>query len=52
MKIIYIHIEITAREYYPKLILSYLAAKAGYLVILGDVLKFFSKIQIIAEYFI
>lgn len=43
MKIIYIHIEVTAREYLPKLLLSYLAAKKGYVVILGDILKFFSK---------
>ena len=41
MKIIYIHIEITAREYYSKLLLSYFAAKEGYTVILGDIIRFF-----------
>ena len=41
MKIIYIHIEITAREYYSKLLLSYFAAKEGYTVIIGDILRFF-----------
>ena len=41
MKIIYIHIEITAREYYSKLLLSYFAAKEGYTVILGDIMRFF-----------
>lgn len=42
MKLIYITIEVTAREYYPKLLLSYLAAKKGYTVVLGDISKFFS----------
>lgn len=41
MKIIYIHIEVTAREYYSKLLLSYFAAKEGYTVIIGDILRFF-----------
>lgn len=41
MKIIYIHIEVTAREYYSKLLLSYFAAKEGYTIIIGDILRFF-----------
>ena len=47
MKIIYIHIEITAREYYSKFLLSYFAAKEGYTVILGDIMRFLNIIPAI-----
>ena len=41
MKLLFIHIEITKREYYSKLLLSYLAAKNGFTVIMGDILNLF-----------
>lgn len=41
MKLLFVHIEITKREYYSKLLLSYLAAKNGFTVIIGDILNLF-----------
>jgi surface carbohydrate biosynthesis protein len=45
MKVIYIHIEITKREYLSKILLSFFAARLGFTVIMGDILYLFSKMR-------
>ena len=40
MKVIYIHIETSKRDYLSRLLLSFFATRMGFKVLLGDVLSF------------
>lgn len=45
MKVIYIHIETSKRDYLSRLLLSFFASRMGFKVLLGDVLSFFNTIK-------
>ena len=45
MKVIYIHIETSKRDYLSRLLLSFFATRMGFKVLLGDVLSFFKTVK-------
>ncbi len=49
MKVIYIHIETSKREYLSRLLSAFFATRMGYKVLIGDVLSFFEKLKNLKE---
>ena len=45
MKVIYIHIETSKRDYLSRLLLSFFATRMGFKVLLGDVLSFLKQLK-------